>query len=1091
MSYYFNKPKPITETEKLAFSSKPNKMSTNQNITYQNDTKKADRYLCHRIIYLFVLLQTTVVVIDRVHSVPIIAEKIHSRSREPITLEEAFLGELRAKDFYFDWLSTREVGNNEIHDQLIYDDSRNILLVTLPSIDRRNGSNLASSSSFATKNSQTPTNFKPNVTVLMPNSSVLSSIEFQGYKLSPSQRYLLLWNSRRKLFRHSSTAKYFIYDIKLDLITILSTKPHRNQSAANGSFSPEDDNEYTRFKVVDWYSTATPDGLVDSLLVIQNNDIYNFYDISKLAREPNTHSNYFKGNPVPTNNALPIRLTDTGREGIVFNGVPDWLYEEEILGDTPAFQVSPLSSHLAYMSFDDSTVNIMPFTVYGDRIIPRVQLIRYPKAGQPNPRVTVYIVENFNQLDDAQSKPNSVRLTLPDDLGREQHYINRINWLTNDKLALVWSSRNQSTSIVVVCSMHLSSSARWKCEKNLHLNAEKGWLDINDDLLPLNADHYLALIPKFEGADVGYFKHIAKVSLREPDNFVYLTSGPKEVISFNGIDYERSLVYYTSTVANQPGQRQLFVTELNISTQPNVTPNNETGEAGTTSVCVTCDHHPGECLYNMVKMSPSTNYYMFHCSGPDVPRTELRATRRRRHRNFFENLVNDTRRQKLLGPFEPADSAGPTGDGSNNQSSPSLLWTYEDNKILRNKLENIKSMPLTLRVQVPIPSTEYLADVLLLIPPGFVGTAHQAQQQLRSSKYLTLEQVKQFRFTPSNEGQQFPMVVDVYGGPGSQKVDYRFNINLGHYLASSKQIVYAMIDGRGSGYQGSKRLYELYHRLGTVEIQDQINVASQLAHSLRFIDPARVAIWGWSYGGYAAAMSLAQSRSRANNEPPNSSKLVQTNSSDYDTMSEGIFKCAVSVAPVTNWIYYDTAYTEKYMSSPWLNEKYDELYPGDHNRNDSSNDQPMLDQQYPKTDPLEANTWTSLNRTLKSAHIQPHLTQQLFDLIATSGTNKSQRTSSTNQPVTSQTVDLNERYRKASLLEQAAGFESNGLLLIHGTADDNVNFQQSIMLMKRLIKKNILFDTRLYPDQDHGIAEKADKLHLGSTITNFLVGCLG
>lgn len=75
------------------------------------------------------------------------------------------------------------------------------------------------------------------------------------------------------------------------------------------------------------------------------------------------------------------------------------------------------------------------------------------------------------------------------------------------------------------------------------------------------------------------------------------------------------------------------------------------------------------------------------------------------------------------------------------------------------------------------------------------------------------------------------------------------------------------------------------------------------------------------------------------------------------------------------------------------------------------------------------------------------------------------------------------------MLEHIANIDSKRFLLIHGTSDDNVHFQQSIMLMKRLIQKNILFETRIYPDQDHGIGNKADKLHLGMTLSNFFAEC--
>lgn len=132
---------------------------------------------------------------------------------------------------------------------------------------------------------------------------------------------------------------------------------------------------------------------------------------------------------------------------------------------------------------------------------------------------------------------------------------------------------------------------------------------------------------------------------------------------------------------------------------------------------------------------------------------------------------------------------------------------------------------------------------------------------------------------------KYPMLVDVYGGPGSYSVIDRFGIDWGTHLTTNKSIIYAKIDGRGSGLEGEKLLHEIYLKLGTVEIQDQISITSELHKKLPYIDENRTGIWGWSYGGYAAAMALAKDNSTA-------------------------FKCAASVAPVTDWAYYGKYYLE-------------------------------------------------------------------------------------------------------------------------------------------------------------------------------------
>uniref|UniRef100_A0A8C4S0C7 Fibroblast activation protein, alpha n=1 Tax=Erpetoichthys calabaricus TaxID=27687 RepID=A0A8C4S0C7_ERPCA len=128
-----------------------------------------------------------------------------------------------------------------------------------------------------------------------------------------------------------------------------------------------------------------------------------------------------------------------------------------------------------------------------------------------------------------------------------------------------------------------------------------------------------------------------------------------------------------------------------------------------------------------------------------------------------------------------------------------------------------------------------------------------------------------------------------YAGPCSQKVDYRFRLNWASYLASTEKIIVASFDGRGSGYQGDRIMHALYRRLGTYEVEDQITAARKFI-DMGFIDKKRVAIWGWSYGGYVTSMVLGS--------------------------GSGVFKCGIAVAPVSKWEYYDAVYTERYMGRP-------------------------------------------------------------------------------------------------------------------------------------------------------------------------------
>lgn len=117
-----------------------------------------------------------------------------------------------------------------------------------------------------------------------------------------------------------------------------------------------------------------------------------------------------------------------------------------------------------------------------------------------------------------------------------------------------------------------------------------------------------------------------------------------------------------------------------------------------------------------------------------------------------------------------------------------------------------------------------------------------------------------------------------YSGPGTQLVTQKWRVDWNTYLSGSKDYIVAQIDGRGSSGQGYRLLYEVYRRLGTVEVSDQLEVTEYLRDNLHFVDKRRVGIWGWSYGGYTAGLALANPMS--------------------------LFQCGASVAPVVNWKLY-------------------------------------------------------------------------------------------------------------------------------------------------------------------------------------------
>ncbi|MBP1539022.1 MAG: S9 family peptidase [Prevotella sp.] len=146
-----------------------------------------------------------------------------------------------------------------------------------------------------------------------------------------------------------------------------------------------------------------------------------------------------------------------------------------------------------------------------------------------------------------------------------------------------------------------------------------------------------------------------------------------------------------------------------------------------------------------------------------------------------------------------------------------------------------------------------------------------------------------------NASKRYPVILYQYAGPGSQQVVNSWNAGsmgqggaFDYYLAQQGFIV-VCVDGRGTGGRGAEFEKMTYQRLGDLESKDQVETALWLG-TQSYVDKDRIGIWGWSYGGFNTLMSMSEGRE--------------------------VFKAGVAVAPPTNWKYYDTVYTERFMRTP-------------------------------------------------------------------------------------------------------------------------------------------------------------------------------
>jgi dipeptidyl-peptidase-4 len=184
------------------------------------------------------------------------------------------------------------------------------------------------------------------------------------------------------------------------------------------------------------------------------------------------------------------------------------------------------------------------------------------------------------------------------------------------------------------------------------------------------------------------------------------------------------------------------------------------------------------------------------------------------------------------------------------------------------------------RLDAQHPEAAYLADNSV---PELGTLSAQDGQRL----YYRLFKPRHF-----DAAKRYPAIVDVYGGPGVQRVlDNWTGSSFTQILTRAGYVVY-QLDNRGSGFRGTAFQAPIHRKLGEVEVADQVLGARWLA-AQDFVDPAQIGVWGWSYGGYLTLMLMFK--------------------------APDVFAAGVAGAPVTDWRLYDTHYTERYLERPEVN----------------------------------------------------------------------------------------------------------------------------------------------------------------------------
>ena len=570
-----------------------------------------------------------------------------------------------------------------------------------------------------------------------------------------TDRYRLEYENKQQLFRHSFMADYYLVDTQKHTRTRLSDVPVRDaQLSPNGKY------------VV--YAKA-------------DNNLY-IYKID------------FK---------TEVALT-TGDNTEIFNGISDWLYEEEF-GVTRLFAFSPDSKLVAFVRLDETDVPTFDWQVFLDANYPKTESLRYPKAGEANAKASVCVYDIHYKTIRTMELPASMDGYLP-----------RITWTPLTKptkkdeqptsdLVILHMNRDQNKMDVLkgnpkstVCHPFYSEQSK-QYYVDFALFDQWQWL----------SDGRVIVLSEKGGYNQAYLYSSQGIEQK------LLTPQQQDITALYGYDEKLQTLYYQA--ANTPMTRQAYALNLKKNT----------------TTCLT----QGEGTHSLIFSRDLTRYIDCYQSINLPQRYTLHTI------GGASELILDN------------DSVLQAWNASGLPNKEFFTITTERGDVL---------------------------NAWRILPKDFDAT------------------------------KRYPVVMMQYSGPASQRVTDTWRKRFGHYLAAQGYLV-VCVDGRGTNARGREWRNATYMELGVKEAEDQISAAKYLK-TLPYVDGDRMALCGWSYGGYQTLMCLSlQSTLGLENAS------LQNAASGYSLEAGKIWQCGIAIAPVTSWRLYDSAYTERYMRRPQVN----------------------------------------------------------------------------------------------------------------------------------------------------------------------------
>lgn len=402
------------------------------------------------------------------------------------------------------------------------------------------------------------------------NSSFLTNYGGgSSFTLSPDNTKILVRYDVEAIFRHSYVAKYDVFDIE----TNTSIPINQGKKLQYCAWSP----------------------VRDRLSFVYENNVYIHFE-----------------------RGLEVPITFEGIPGVIYNGVPDWVYEEEVLSSGSAMWWSPDGSKLAVGFFNDTEVETFKYSIYGEAENPEYQYpkeenLKYPKPGTPNPVVRLRVYD----VNASETKP--INVAAPVSAIGEDHILQNVVWANNNELLVTWLNRRQNLGSMQLCTYNGA------CREVNRFNEPNGWVSLSTPKCFKNGQNCLF------SHWIDNWYQVWNLNLQTGRN-EWNSRGNFTVLDIYGYDEANDKLYYRATTPGDPSISQVFSNDQ----------------------CLTCnlmDVDNAACRWATASFSKGFSYYTVVCSGPNPAFSKVFETKTNTEVRSWE--LNTPFRQRLESKLRP------------------------------------------------------------------------------------------------------------------------------------------------------------------------------------------------------------------------------------------------------------------------------------------------------------------------------------------------------------------------------------------------------------------------------------------------------